>query len=600
MCVRWSDNANSETGFRVYRHGAASGDFRPVAEVASNQTFATLLFEDKVPFGGIYDYYIAAFNGASESPGPIARANIPASDCQAGAPFGGNRALLQFEAISLKTEGVYDKLYCYLSQALVGKPYVRIPFDDDSFLISTTNEWDISEYASKLNRYSFYQSADASVPVAMECWGWLGNELVSLGSVSKNHPRQDWDGRELRAASFGASGNALALLRSKEQNASERIAEFQTLKFEFRYRIRPFDNFPSADRVYDPNIPPPTILGTADINFPEACLAYTGLAGGTELFQAEGIAGRFACAISPQHILYWGWSMPDPSGLSGRQNINGYRIYVNREWNSERGRGPREAWDQLGESGSINQLWVIGTPRCDQTYAFSVDAFASGPPMRFSASSDPFILSGPPCPQPREAVIEVTLQSIDVGHTWESCFDIDFTCEDLNLEGYGSGAFRRIAEDGSVTDLATVRFWGTRADCVNFACGYVRPHRTLDLANEDLRRCEAEGGCTEMGPGNNRFRFTLQNNDLLAFDFTLLDFDDDSGNDVWCGTTNDVDVFSADNFARTKTVKIVQFTLEQWEGFTERSGSWDNDSLDYQDAKCTLNIGVRKIEVIRR
>jgi hypothetical protein len=67
VTLSWNDNANNETGFRIYRNGGLVGT------VGANVT----QFTDNPPYGGPYNYVVKAYNGVGESSG----ANVNETGC---------------------------------------------------------------------------------------------------------------------------------------------------------------------------------------------------------------------------------------------------------------------------------------------------------------------------------------------------------------------------------------------------------------------------------------------------------------------------------------------------------------------------------------
>jgi hypothetical protein len=201
-------------------------------------------------------------------------------------------------------------------------------------------------------------------------------------------------------------------------------------------------------------------------------------------------------------------------------------------------------------------------------------------------------------------LVNIVLDSIEVGRTWdEFClFEENLSCTDEELETYGSGAFYLISEDGSSQELATLEFW-QEPGCGIFSSGcvgenIVYDHSEIDLGEEDIRLCPSDGACTGPGPGRNWVQTWVGEGDTVEFVFILWDHDDDSGDDIWCGTSDDAHFTfgQAEMGAETKPMIITTFHPENWPPLTERTGSWDNDGLDYQDSRCTVNVSVRSWE----
>jgi hypothetical protein len=561
--LRWSDNSQTETGFRVYRFGNGNRGFQRIAELAANQEVAWLLYEDRVPLGGTWLYYVAAVNAGGESGSPIAQIDVPRDSCtlQVPPPSGQAMLFLQFEAVSLSTTSQFDGVYCYLSLAQL-EPFARIPEGDEAFFAQTRNHgWDIAGWAAGYDRFLFGQPPDEPVPVKLECWGLRGREVFPLGAFSASHPRAEWDGRDLNASADG---------------------------FRVSYRIQPYANLPAL-RPGEPDrsIPAPgNLRPAAGLN---ECLQHANLANGHTLFGSEGRAGLWACAEIWDQLLVWDWT---PNRETPRAQIDGFRVYANRDYAGDPREDDPQAWESLGEGGSVSEIFPIPRPPCGQVYGFQVEAFAGGFPERRSARSATATVAGPPCAN--RASVEVSLEALEVSDLDDGCL---LFCDGETLQAYGWGWFTIMHTDGTWDNGPDVGFW--QEECINgegswCALEYrvVRNER-IEWTLEDLRLCPP---CDDYGPGQNRVALTLSEGDELSFRFWLYD-SDDVEDDIWCGTTEDegfgdtalLDLFDQD--LEAKPVEIGPFTLEEWAGM-DQVFAWDNsgDALSDQDARCTLTI----------
>ena len=62
---------------------------------------------------------------------------------------------------------------------------------------------------------------------------------------------------------------------------------------------------------------------------------------------------------------------------------------------------------------------------------------------------------------------------------------------------------------------------------------------TPSLGLVPIRTCTPEGGCTGFGSNHHRFQTWLEDGDTVKFLFNWWDYDGVSGDDIWCGTTED-------------------------------------------------------------
>jgi LysM repeat protein len=553
--LRWTDNSDGETGFRVYRYAGGAAGFRAVAELGTNAEFATLVYEDQVPLGGRYQYYVAAVNAAGEAPGPLAAIDLPGEGCALQAPLasGSAMSLLQFEALSLHTGQQFDGVHCYLALARLG-PHRRIPENVDSFFRPADGGWNIGVHAAGINRIVFGQPPAEPVAVALECWGTRGRETAPLGAFSASHPREDWDGRDLTAAAEG---------------------------FRVTYRIQPFANLPPFREVsLDLGIPAPT-----NVHQPESqadCLnGHTEMPGANEAGQREAWAGRLAClTVDPWQLMVWDWA---PNADTPRSEIDGFRIWINHDRLGVHGSDGHQ-WSVLGEVSAATQVFPVPRPPCDTDSVIEVEAFVAGPPARESSRDNgPFaaVVSGPDCPRPTGAVVEFTLDNLIVSDVTDKdgleylCF---FCADDTTLESYGIAFYNIMHEDGTGGDLTWVVFWADEcAEGYGILCdsqwddqgdlystepcdetglgeGCLWSYRRVregdyDMAAEDLRICRyivegEEAGtteCSDLGPGQNSARLTLRDGDTVYFSMVLWDYDTGTMDDLWCAEEDGMD-----------------------------------------------------------
>jgi hypothetical protein len=590
VLLRWS-GADAES-FEVLRFGAGDIDFRSVVDLPSDAS----QFEDRPPRPGSYLYLVSGRTAESSVESNLARVEVSPEVCQdfevppdpaADQPW-------QFEGLELLTTEVFDRLYCYVG--IDGAPYVRLPRADDDFLTSPDGQvWDFFREAGGINRLVFHWRPDRPQPVRMECWGWQGDSLLPLG--------------DLEVLPDGQS-------KVREQSGG---------LFSMRADLQPLTGLPPLVPLNheDPSIPAPYQVGLPAGDWD--CAAHIIWGSGREHEGGERRFMLWACGQSDVDVLQWEWSANIDTD---REDLTGFRVYVNRDY----GISPREddhtleTWEVLGEIGSALQVYPIPRPSCGQTYGFKVQAFAAERQIahgagfgedpnfeivldeRASAPSETYPLAAGPCPTPR-VLVEVSLDSLDATDTYDECFDIDFQCEEP-LEGYGEGTWLRVDEDGTPHDAGSMTFWNARSSCGPFpdACapgsegevgGDLNP-LLLDL--ERLQVCTPDAGCTDFGRDHNSIQVWVDDGDQISFDFALWDHDGASGDDLWCGTTDDPSFWtgSVDGpYVNTESFRIGPFDYETWASFDHETGDWDNDDFPGQrdHAECTLNVSVTAIEV---
>lgn len=569
------------SGLRLYRYGGMADDFTSVAEIDPQ----AMEYTDTVRWGGSYLYVLATVGRRGESPGPMARVEVPADDCPDEEPLPeSGMAWLQFEGLRVVTQDAFDRLYCYFS--LDGQKYERVPAKQDSSLALTGEGWDLTPYLAGLHRRIFEHDVQAPVSLRLECWGWRGDELLPLGSLEDLRPRTDWS-HDLTASSPG---------------------------FRLLFGILGYQNdLPVLDQqlieVTDPPPPPWHLsLGLS----PLECLAHVNQGGGEDLYPGEGVLSQWACLEIPDRMLVWDWPSEEGWALS---DIDGYRVEVIRDWDEWDPEDPGAGELRTeGESGSANMAFPVSSlPSCLRTYGFRVIAYRDTEIGRLYSEPSPVLrVSRPDCPD--AAVVEVELLDIEVDDLDDGCL---LFCDGESLQAYGSGELVVIRSpfhsaatgDFSVwTHEARVDFWTDECDA-GFGEGCLIQPRTvhngtIDLAEEDLRVCQ-DGACTELGPGNNKVRLVLYQGDQITFPFMLWDVDGVE-DDVWCGTTEDIGLRDRARVATGVDHDYEGVTwilgeiwgeqsLRQWaeDGFQDWFYNYAFGALQDQDAKCNVHVRVR-------
>jgi len=584
--LTWSGGEGAES-FTVLAFGPGDLDFQILAELEADQQG----YIDIVPLPATYTYLVQASNEAGLTESNLAALET-SDECEAyEVPPDEGLTTAQFEALELITDAPFDRLYCYLG--LGASRYVRIPADEDEFLTSPDGLiWDIDRHAAGIRRILFRRDPADPRPATIECWGWQGASLSMLGSAQAG-----WD---LGPQDFTGPGFHIPFV---------------------------MDAFDGSRPIVPVGLFDPSILPPYDLAIPAHavdCLSHIVWGAGREIEGGERRFMQWICNDLTDETLQWEWMPNEDTALS---DLTGFRVFVNRNYASD----PAEddphlnAWERLGQIGSAVRAYPIPLPPCGITYGYKVQAFVDAVPFpddpgdfrepppfpleleRHSGPSDTFTLTGGECPTPR-VLVEIALDTVTVHNTWDECFDIDFECEDVNLEGYGEGTWLRQDSEGIVTEVATMSFWNERSACGGFgeACvmshgeGTVRAHDTLLLPMERIDTCTPESGCTGYGVDHHRFQTWIEDGDTLSFNFTWWDHDDVSGDDIWCGTVDD----AAFGYGTVDGMGMTSFFLgpfrwETWAGFDNRHADnpWDNDAFPHQDAECEIDIVVTGLEV---
>ncbi|HET7009175.1 MAG TPA: hypothetical protein VFI11_00245, partial [Anaerolineales bacterium] len=464
--------------------------------------------------------------------------------------------LLQLEILDLTTNQPLDQAYCYLSHEFAAREHARLPEDEDAFLSQDEGGWNIEDYAAGPHRAVFTHDLDQPIPVAMECWGWAGAELVNLGSFRNSHPRSDWE--SVLPVRFTGAGEGFEAVYS----IGPFSGELRPLLYEYDCPSRQ-DRMvaPSGgDSECDTTIPAPYNVRLATDGLPpeaspaeqaQACAqGHTSLEGGTTL----GGAGVAALACGwPSRTVVWEWD-------GDRSQIEGF--HVSFEYSTP----SRVFYGGLGRLrryevtlGSMAQLFPIpGRVSCEESltvrvYAFGYEHYPPDTPhyseggaipdppddyfIRTSPNSRPYRVYGPPCPQQAQAQLVLGNLHVDHSRDVDGLEVLCFFCEeDHTQEAYGVLELDIEADDGTRQTLAVVNLWDSE-DPRSIGNG----NHPLD--EEEFEICKLVQGVQPLRmrchqfpaqlsfPG---FAMYLDEGDRLVATLVLKDADGSTGDDVWC------------------------------------------------------------------
>jgi hypothetical protein len=552
--VRFSDDSDSEAGFRVYRWGPASSDFDPVAELGPNRTHEVLTFDDQVPYPGLHLYYVSAASAWGEAVGAMARVLVSEDECDRDQPPPDARAFpLKLEVIELATSpsGSIQRPYCYLSLAFMGGSHLRLPSMEDAFFEAQGEGWNIADHAAGSSRFAFQQPIDQAIPFGMECWGWSGDDLIDLGSFEVNLPPEMW-------------------LESLPEEFSGEGAGPDGMGFQAMYRISVFlpENieFVPFSHCFEPcdyEIPAPYDLEIAD-SVDDCIDGHVNLPGGD---LGEGaVAAEWACLeLDPNQMLVWEWD--ETAGIP-RSQTQGFQVLTYLSSYAWRNRD----YEWVDVVGSAAQVMPRRMPPCEREYVYEVrtyvyyeEADGSVTELR-SQPSEEIGVQGRACPQYR-ASFDLRLESLHI----EDSSDVDgaealcwFCDQDVTQEAYG--LLRVNVDTGSgEEEVGRIILWDDVCGTVGGLepCGDGSRHigdGEYDLAQETMTSCETapdgSSDCTSHENDRNRVTFTIYDGDEIWVYLTLFDHDTATGDDIFCsgvstsGTVN----MDADSWRREGSI----------------------------------------------
>ena len=558
------ETGESGSDVRLERLGGVDQGFHAVFAGAAE----SLEFEDTVPWGGDYLYQIAATGRQGEAPGPMAGVEIPADACPQSQdlPESG-AAWFQFEATQLLTSVAVDRAYCYLS--LDGAEYQRIPAGKDTFLPRLGDGWDLSPFLAGMQRRVFEHRVEDPIALAMECWGWQGDDLGLLGAIEDQYPGNQWN------VDLTGTGSQIEMLF--------RLSSY-------------FNNLPVLVPVGYSTAPPPVPTNVHMAHSLADCVAHAVRPGGHELYPAEALLTLWGCQ-ELDNMLVWDW---DPGEGNTQADLSTFDVVVSSPGGTE-----------SLEVGSITQAAPVSWPSCLEENEAYVSAHADE--GIWSGWSEPYFYEQPDCPE--FAQVEITLESLRVSHLDDGCW---FFCGGENLQAYGSGEWlvRDTIDDDPDYMTATtawMTFWTVGGHGIGPGAGCLftpRPIRntTYYLADEDISTTSG-GAWSDFGPGNNTVRLTVYDGAAIEFHFVLWDADDYE-DDVWCGTTEDTGALDYLAHAggqgyETAPLVIGPYSLEDWAHFAyeDMEFPWSNtdyNALSDQDSHCTLTYTIHPLGLMYR
>jgi hypothetical protein len=169
------DNADTESGFFLYRLEPNETDFKRIVTIDGKQGKGIFAYHDVGLATGDYIYYLASFTAGGESPSEFVTIHVTDAQCAAALP-----PQFEPESIPIDPGQPVDKMYCYGSAS--GLPWVRLPTPQDTFIEPVNGKFDLGPYWKLIPQPI---PTPNEVTLNMECWGWSGSTLIYLGSTNQ-------------------------------------------------------------------------------------------------------------------------------------------------------------------------------------------------------------------------------------------------------------------------------------------------------------------------------------------------------------------------------------------------------------------------------
>lgn len=352
--LMWNDNATNEDHFKVWMQ-ALGGPPLNIKTLEARTGTGQTWFEFESPSFGIYSFWVEAVNGLGRQPSEIAWAAVNDASCGEGVA-----SQLEIEALGMSGFGSnWERMYCYLS--IEGFPEKRIPQDDSQFLQKDTfGGADIHKWIGGKNRLLTKIPADEVLTLEGDCWGWLGDNPVSMGDFNVTIPKEQWDNR---------------------------VLQIHSTNYVIDYRIRPFGSTQAqgAYQYLDYDLPQPHNL---------------------RIQVATGNNPAESARHAKKPVVRWDWD-------GDLADITGFTLYADGsvvDWNVIH--GAITQWDPALGGQALSPILPTS---CGGVYQFQVAANSEHARSRLS---DPLEYIQSPCERYAEIHFEsFSFSSIDDGET---------------------------------------------------------------------------------------------------------------------------------------------------------------------------------------
>ena len=192
VSVDWTDQADNETGFRIFRVelGVTTGLEMVGEHPPAPGTGSRLSFLDEFAGRGRFTYIVQAYNGAGH-------VYMPASgevETRCDETYAGSKIPVIVEVVSLDLDTSREQLYCYFSFG--AEPFSRVPRSYGTFIEQKGDgSWNISDYFSGEKGRRLMMPRESDLRLRGQCNVREG--FMPLSRFSASIPPAQWDGREI-------------------------------------------------------------------------------------------------------------------------------------------------------------------------------------------------------------------------------------------------------------------------------------------------------------------------------------------------------------------------------------------------------------------
>lgn len=535
------DLSENEEGFQVFRSILSAPAWTKIAALNSQSATEWITYADELPGSAKVSYYVAAVNGVGQAKSNPVPVNLTSAGCPAPE---GDQEILIIKPVSFHIDAAVDQAYCYKS--LGGVHWDRWPAD--GFFLPGADGFNIQPYqmtfaVNGLDGEPLIEKLDLYV----ECWGWAGGELTSLGEVH-----------------FGSAD--LSDLGEQGQDSG-----IFTMALESDIDI--YDPSPQYDII----VPPPE---SAEMPFTDALLTYD------PQVCKDHLPGEFQNLFG---VLMYCFPFPDYTQGPGTADPQPYLVWNVRKKNACPALNTEchtvESLMEIAELNGGNVFFsvydnndyiekytfveapftahVVTPSKCVGTRKYTVKIIYTDPENYVEGfygnlASIPCPIQPPPLTQ---AHLDVTFDTL----TLSNVDDNDPGLETVELYG----TFKALSTDGSQGTLQLVRWPPFDDYCdsqpLDQLIGPDCPHGwsdgTYSLKDQSLCATTA-GGCIQQSGfknGNNVVHITVGDGDQIVLQVWLTDWDDSSGVDTVCFAT----IATSGNTALGWAGETVNFGLSQ-------------------------------------
>ncbi len=556
------DRSNNEEAFQVFR-AENNSPWEQIAALKAQSSLQWITYPDTLTGGIQASYYVAAINGAGQSPSNLASVAVDPAGCPAPQT---DQRIVQLDLQGFDTGGAADQAYCYRS--LDGIHWDRWP--SSGFLASGKLPAD-----PKTARMSFDmngldgRTGFTQLHLTFECWGWSGGSLKFLGKVQFTDP-------DLSLPGIHSSGDGSLHISLNTGDGS---------KVPFGYTLPPQDaNMPfvTAWLTYDPNVCKSHLPADAQNDFGAVlfCSPYPGYTIG-------------ANSADPQPYLVW--TVLEHTCQAGFNDKCATLADLQADAKKYNGKAYFILHQESKLAGDDYSLPVASTEyvmpmeNCPSDFTATIQLnFLSSKGWVFGPESNVVTI---PCKQPLgdSVPINVTFDSI----TLNNVQDGDSGVQTVELYGL----FRASTPSGFY-EQRTLGQWASNirdADgCPNenlfqsfntnglggLGCLGSFTNGTTSLANVEMCASDTTGVCfisstntnTDFKTDNNTITVNVTSGDFISLKTWIMDYDAASADDLVCQST-------------TATVPHNFF---EWASISPQKLSLS--SPDFGSGSCTINV----------